>query len=229
MKEVKIEMKNKKNLILGTSLLVLFILWTLLVSVLDVKSIGPRNSSVGFASLNKWFHRLFGVSMTLYLITDWLGLIPVFIGVIFAIFGLVQWIKRKSILKVDKNLLVLGVFYIIVMFVYVFFEMFVVNYRPILIGGYLEASYPSSTTMLVMCVMPTAMIQLYYRMKNSFLKKFLNIITSVFISFMVIGRLLSGVHWLSDIIGGVLFSLGIVLIYCSICKKMLLKEQGKDF
>ena len=229
MKEVKIEMKNKKNLILGTSLLVLFILWTLLVSVLDVKSIGPRNSSVGFAILNKWFHRLFGVSMTLYLITDWLGLIPVFIGVIFAIFGLVQWIKRKSILKVDKNLLVLGVFYIIVMFVYVFFEMFVVNYRPILIGGYLEASYPSSTTMLVMCVMPTAMIQLYYRMKNSFLKKFLNIITSVYILFMVIGRLLSGVHWLSDIIGGVLFSLGIVLIYCSICKKMLLKEQGKDF
>ncbi len=222
-------MKNKKNLILGTSLLVLFILWTLLVSVLDVKSIGPRNSSVGFASLNKWFHSLFGVSMTLYIITDWLGLIPVFIGVIFAIFGLVQWIKRKSILKVDKSLLVLGVFYIIVMFVYVFFEMFAVNYRPILIGGYLEASYPSSTTMLVMCVMPTAMIQLYYRMKNSFLKKFLNIITSVFISFMVIGRLLSGVHWLSDIIGGVLFSLGIVLIYYSICKNVLLKEQGKDF
>ncbi len=222
------ESKNKKILTIGTSLLVLFILWTILVSIIDVKQIGPENSSIGFASLNKWFHNIFGVSMQLYIITDWLGLIPVFVGLIFAIFGLFQWIKRKNILKVDISILILGVFYIVVLGVYVLFEIIVINYRPVLINGYLEASYPSSTTMLVMCVMPTAIIQLNYRIKNSLLKKSLNIIISLFIGFMVVGRLLSGVHWLSDIIGGILFSLGIVLIYYSICKKMLFKEQGKD-
>ncbi len=220
------EKKNKK-LILGTSLLVLFILWTILVSIVDVKAVGPNNSSVGFASLNKWFHSLFGVSMQLYVFTDWLGLVPVFVGFVFAIFGIIQWVKRKNILKVDVSILILGLYYIVVLCIYVFFEITIINYRPVLIDGYLEASYPSSTTMLVMCVMPTAMIQFNYRIKNSLLKKFLNIIISIFIAFMVIGRLLSGVHWLSDIIGGILFSLGIVLIYYSICEKMLLKEQGK--
>ena len=99
---------------------------------------------------------------------------------------------------------------------YIFFEMFVVNYRPILINGILEASYPSSTTMLVMCVMPTAIMQFNSRIKNSGFKKCVNILITTFIAFMVIARLLSGVHWFSDIIGGALLSSGLVMIYYAI-------------
>lgn len=124
--------------------------------------------------------------------------------------------QRKNLFKVDFSILTLGGFYIIVMAAYIFFEMFVVNYRPILINGILEASYPSSTTMLVMCVMPTAIMQFNARIKNSGFKKCVNILITTFIAFMVIARLLSGVHWFSDIIGGALLSGGLVMIYYAI-------------
>lgn len=107
-----------------------------------------------------------GVHFELYNITDWLGLVPLFVCMGFGILGLVQWIKRKSICKVDHDILILGGFYIITIAAYLLFESVVINYRPVLIGGILEASYPSSTTMLVMCVMPTAIMQLKSRIKN---------------------------------------------------------------
>ena len=154
--------------------------------------------------------------MSLYTITDWLGIVPFVFVIGFGILGLVQWIKRKHLLKVDYSILVLGGFYIIVMAVYVFFEMLVINYRPILINGYLEASYPSSTTMLVMCVMPTAIMQFNTRIKNSIFRRCVAFIITAFIVFMVIGRLVSGVHWFSDIVGGAMLSSGLVMIYDSI-------------
>ena len=154
--------------------------------------------------------------MTLYTITDWLGLVPVAFGFGFAVLGLVQWIRRKSILKVDRSILILGGFYVVTLAAYLFFESYVVNYRPVLIEGYLEASYPSSTTLLVLCVMPTAMIQLRERIKQPMLRKCVSIVITAFIAFMVIGRLVSGVHWLTDIVGGILLSTGLVMIYDSL-------------
>lgn len=206
-------MKNKKYFFIGVGALTSFILWTLLVTFVDVGSIGPRESKVGFSLLNGYLHTLTGTNMTLYEITDWLGLVPIFVAFCFAIFGLIQWIKRKRFLKVDKSILSLGVFYIVVILTYVLFEFVVINYRPILINGYLEASYPSSTTMLVTTVMPTATMQLNSRIKNKKLRITLNIIFAAFTVFMVIGRLISGVHWLSDIVGGLLFSFGAVMLY----------------
>ena len=198
-------MKNKKDL-----------LWTLLISFVDVWPIGPRESTVGFATINGMFHDLTGVHMTLYHITDWLGLVPVAFGFGFAVLGLVQWIKRKHILKVDYSILVLGVFYIVVLGAYLVFEEVVINYRPVLIAGYLEASYPSSTTLLVLCVMPTSAMQLRNRTKNRGCRRWVTAVISVFVGFMVVGRLLSGVHWLTDIVGGALVSVGLVLLYRAI-------------
>ena len=154
--------------------------------------------------------------MQLYVITDWLGLVPIGVAFGFAVLGLVQWIKRKCLLKVDRSILMLGGFYIVVMTVYILFEIVVINYRPTLIGGYLEASYPSSTTMLVMCVMPTAMMQFSTRIKNDLFRRCVMFTITVFIAFMVIGRLVSGVHWITDIIGGALLSTAVVLMYYSI-------------
>ena len=154
--------------------------------------------------------------MSLYTITDWLGLVPICFIMGFGILGLCEWIKRRNLFKVDLSILALGGFYIVVMALYIFFEMFVINYRPILINGNLEASYPSSTTMLVMCVMPTAIMQFNSRIKNKGLKKCVNILITAFVVFMVIGRLVSGVHWFSDIIGSALLSSGLVMIYHSV-------------
>ena len=207
---------KKKMLCIGVALLAAFALWTVLVSVVDVRPIGPEGSSVGFATLNRFVHGLTGVNWFLYTITDWLGLVPIAVALGFAVLGLVQLIKRKSLLKVDHSILALGVFYIVVMAAYVFFEMVVINYRPTLINGYLEASYPSSTTMLVTCVMPTAMMQFRARIKNKAFSRCVMVAISAFIAFMAIGRLMSGVHWITDIIGGVLVSAGLVITYATV-------------
>ena len=204
-------MKRKLGIAFG--LLAAFILWTLAVSLVDVQTIGPRDSAVGFATINGWFHDLAGVDMTLYHITDWLGLVPVAFGFGFAILGLAQWIKRRSICKVDRSILVLGGFYIVTLAAYLFFEDFVINYRPVLIQGFLEASYPSSTTLLVMCVMPTAAMQLRQRIKKRPFRWAVSATITAFTVFMVVGRLVSGVHWLTDIVGGALLSAGLVKLY----------------
>ena len=210
------EKKNSRLFWVGVGLLAVFVLWTVLIRFVDVGAIGPRESSVGFATLNGCIHNLTGVNMSLYVITDWLGLVPIGVAFGFAVLGLVQWIKRKSLLKVDRNILTLGGFYIVVMAVYILFEIVVINYRPTLTDGYLEASYPSSTTMLVICVMPTAMMQFRTRIKNGLFRRCVMFTITVFTSFMVIGRLVSGVHWITDIIGGALFSTAIVLMYYAI-------------
>ena len=154
-----------------------------------------------------------GVNFSLYYITDWLSLIPVFIMLGFAVLGLVQLFKRKSLFKVDFNILCLGIFYIVVLFAYLLFEEVVINFRPVLINGYLEASYPSSTTMLVMTIMPTAIIQFKSRIKSTTIRNIVVITLIVFTVFMVLARLISGVHWVTDIIGGALISAGLVLMY----------------
>ena len=210
--------RNYVSLYTAITLLIAFVLWTALVSFIDVQKIGPQGSAVGFAALNQYIHSLTGVNMTLYTVTDWLGLVPIGVALTFAILGLVQWIKRKSLAKVDKSIMILGGFYIAVMSIYLLFEIVTVNYRPVLIEGVLETSYPSSTTMLAMCVMPTAAMQLKSRIKNRPLKITLVSVIVLFTAFMVVGRLLSGVHWFSDIVGGALVSAGLVLMYYFFCK-----------
>ena len=198
-------MKKSNKLKLAIFMLFAFALWTAAICSVDVQAIGPRGSKVGFATLNASFHAMTGVHMSVYVITDWLGLVPLAFSVGFASLGLVQWIKRKNICKVDRKIRILGMFYLVVFTAYVLFDMFAVNYRPVLINGCLEPSYPSSTTMLVLCVMPTAMMLIR--------KRWFRMISAVFIAFMVIGRAVSGVHWVTDIIGGIFLSIGLVMLY----------------
>lgn len=194
-------------------LLTAFALWTAAVKFLDVQAIGPEGSAVGFAAVNGFFHELTGVHMALYTLTDWLGLIPLMTAAGFALLGLAQWLKRRSLRKVDRDLFVLGGFYVVVMAAFVVFEVFVVNYRPVLIEGVLEASYPSSTTLLAICVMPTAAMQLAVRLQNPVIRRCIVCLIAAFTMFMVVGRLISGVHWLTDIIGGALLGAGLVALY----------------
>lgn len=205
--------KIKTQFILSLSFLAMFVLFTLTLKFVDVKTIGPNSSSVAYSTVNKVVHEIFGVNVTLYNITDWAGLAVLFIMLGFAVLGLVQWIKRKNILKVDSSILVLGVYYIVLFLVYIFFEYNVINRRPVLINGFLESSYPSSTTMLCLCVLPTAMMQFRRLIKNVIVRNTVNFVCGLFTAFMVLCRLVSGVHWFTDIVGGTLFSVGFVLLY----------------
>ena len=197
----------------GILLLAGFMIWTILIMTIDVEPIGPRGTAVGFAALNGCFHQLTGVHMKLYTITDWLGLVPVAVCMGFGILGLVQWVGRRSLVKVDADILMLGLYYVVVILAYLLFEMIPINYRPILIEGRLEASYPSSTTLLVLSVMPTLIFQVQQRTKSTAARKVVMLTASVFSGFMVAGRLFSGVHWLTDIIGGALLSAGLFYTY----------------
>ena len=206
-------MKTKRLFLLGILLLAAFVVWTLLIQVVDVQPIGQNGTNVGFATFNMWFHQLTGVHMAIYTITDWLGLVPIFICMIFGGIGFIQLIKRKNLFKVDYDILFLGVYYVIVIFGYLIFEMFPINYRPILIEGFMEASYPSSTTLLVLSVMPTLIFQVKRRVENVMVMKVISGLAILFSVFMVVGRWICGVHWFTDIIGSILLSTGLFYIY----------------
>ena len=159
-------MKDKKLFSFGLILIAVFVFWTILILTVDVQPVGVNGTVVGFATLNCSFHNMTGVNMTIYHITDWLGLVPLFCCMIYGAVGFVQLLQRKSLLKVDIDILLLGVYYVIVIFGYLIFEMIPINYRPILIDGRMEVSYPSSTTLLVSSVMPTVIFQIDRRIKN---------------------------------------------------------------
>ena len=207
--------KSKNFLILGIMLIVGFIIWTLLIQKVDVQPLGVNGTNIGFATINYWFHKLTGVHMEIYTLTDWLGLVPVSVCMIFGGIGCVQLIKRRSLFRVDYDIIFLGVYYILVIFGYLIFEMIPINYRPILIDGFMEASYPSSTTLLVLGVMPTVIEQVSRRSKNVIVKNIVNGLVLGFSAFMVLGRLMAGVHWLTDIVGSIMLSMGLFCLYKS--------------
>ena len=205
---------NKRTGFLWSSVLLLsFAVWTFLIQTVDVQLAGVNGTNVGFASVNTRFHRLTGVHMGIYTVTDWLGLVPIAVCVGFGLLGLMQWIRRKSITKVDRDILLLGGYYILVIAGYLIFEMIPINYRPILIDGAMEASYPSSTTLLVLSVMPTLLFRTGRRAKSQTIRRITAAFVVLFSAFMVIGRLVAGVHWLTDIVGSVLLSAGLYCLY----------------
>ena len=199
----------------GIGLLAAFALWTALIRCVDVQAVGPNGTAIGFAAFNVWFHRLTGVHMALYAVTDWLGLVPILICLGFGGLGFAQLVKRRSLRRVDPDILLLGVYYVLVIAAYLIFEMIPINYRPVLIEGRLEASYPSSTTLLVLSVMPTLCFQANRRSQSPLLRRAAAVFAAAFSAFMSIGRLVAGVHWATDIIASVLLSAGLFLLYRS--------------
>lgn len=219
--------KSRKHLIEGICFLIGFLFWTLIIQCVDVQNVGPKSSKVGLALINVWFHKLTGVHMNIYQITDWLGLVPIVICMCFGVIGLKQWICRRSICRVDVDIILLGIYYVLVILMYLVFEMIPINYRPVLINGVLEASYPSSTTLLVMGVMPTLAFQMKSRINNCFARKTAEVFAASFMLFMVIGRLISGVHWLTDIVGAILLSVGLFQLYVSAVLRFDEKGEGQ--
>ncbi len=204
-------MKNKKNILICVLLVLISIIYTLLVKYVDTSTIGPNGSVVGFSSLNSFVFNLTGNNMTLYKITEILGIIPILIALMYAVIGLIQVIDRKS-LKVDKELIALGILYVVVILIYVFFEKCIINYRPVIIDGVLEASYPSSHTLLSICICGSALLINKYLFNNEKIYKYINIISIISMVLIVLGRLLSGVHWASDIIGSIIISITLLKI-----------------
>ena len=199
-------MMKKRNIIVSIVLTIVSVVYTLLVKKVYVRAIGPNNSKVGFGALNEWFSKLIGSNMVIYKITEVLGIILLLLVVIYGCIGIGQLIKRKNILKVDRQIIILGCLYVLMMVVYVLFEKVSINYRPILIDDVLEASYPSSHTILSLCVGLSSLKVSKKYFNKKYIKK-ISLITIILMSLVLLGRIISGVHWISDIIGGVIISL----------------------
>lgn len=197
--------KNKLTII-TIVLLCASIVFTVLVKKIDVAPIGPEGSIVGFSKMNSFIHNLVGVNLSWYEITTYIGILPFGLALYYAFIGIKELIEKKSIRKVDKKLIALGIFYVIIMCIYCFFEKVIINFRPILIDGKLEASYPSSHTLLALCICGSSLKVSKYFIKNERIRKIVNILTTIIMIIIFIGRIISGVHWASDIIGGIIIS-----------------------
>lgn len=215
-------MKRKRKILTASVSGLLFAVLIILVRFVDVQAFGPEGTRIGLSHLNRLVFEQLGVHMLWYEITDWLGIAAIGTALLFAMVGLAQWVKRRSILKVDKEILALGGLYLIVIGLYVLFELSIVNYRPIIMPGstHPEASFPSSHTMLVCVIMGSAMLLLRKYVKRNALCSALRVLCTAIIGITVIGRLISGVHWFTDILGGILISVMLLNLYAAILERI---------
>ncbi len=194
-------------------LFVLFLIFTLIVRLVDVSPIGPEGSSVGLSWLNGAFAGTFGFNEAFYDLSKYLGYASLGVAACFALLGLVQLIRGKSIRKVDPAILMLGGFYVVVIVFYALFEVLIINYRPVILDEGLEASYPSTHTMLAICVAVSGLILAGRYIGNGVRLTAFRCFLIVIMAAVVIFRLLSGVHWLTDIVGSLLLSSALCLAF----------------
>ncbi len=190
-----------------------FLLLTTAVMYMDKEAIGPQDSVVGLGKINGYVHETVGLNMKWFIVSEWLGWIALALVPGFSVFGLIQLIKRGSLKRVDDNILILGFFYILVALIYAFFEMCIINYRPVILKESLEASFPSSHSMVVLFIMATSITQFRIRIKNALLKNIVVLISALITIITIAARLLSGVHWFTDILGGILLGATLAFAY----------------
>ncbi len=215
-------MKKNRGFVLPAVLAALTLLYIVLLKTVDVAAVGPQSTLVGFSHLNQSVFNAFGVNESWYKVTEVLGIGSIALAFVFALMGFIQLMQRKNILKVDHQLLAAGALYFAVIALYVLFEIVVINYRPVIMPGETapEASFPSSHTMIGSVIMGSAVILSEYYINNENLRKTVQVVLCILIMVMTFGRLLSGVHWLTDIIGGVLISLTLLSCFRAALEKM---------
>lgn len=196
-----------------------FIIFTILVKTVDLQAAGAEGSLIGFANLNTSVYQLIGSNTFCYKLTQLFGIIAILVALVFAITGLIQLIQRKSIFKVDREIITAGIIYFLVIILYILFEKLAINYRPVVLEEGLEASYPSTHTMLILTILGTAISLAGKYIKSSKLSLTTKLICIVIMWLTVVFRLMSGVHWFTDIIGGVLISLCLISLYKAIRTK----------
>ena len=208
--------RSRINYFLTITLFIIFIVFTFMIKIIDVRPIGPEGSKVGFAAVNQFVLNNLGINFFWYYLTDWLGLVAILFACAFGVLGLCQLIRCRSLKRVDSDILLLGLSYLVIIGSYIIFEKVIISHRPVMIENRLEASYPSSHTMVVVSIMSLAMIQFHHRIKNRPFRWFLDIVCILINVITVIGRLISGVHWFTDIVGGLLLSAVLIMLYYSV-------------
>lgn len=221
--------KIERHLMVSAALFGLFVVFTVIVKLVGVGAVGPLGTTVGFSTLNNAIFTKLGFKAGWYKLTQCFGYVAILTMLAFAAMGGLELWQTRSIKSVDKRILLLGAFYVIVLIVYIFFEKaVVVNYRPVMFDGELEASYPSSHTILSVCVFGSAALMLPRLLdKGSRMVIAMSYMMAALGGITVIGRFLSGVHWFTDIIGGVLISASLLLMFYTALEITENTKKGK--
>ncbi len=150
-------------------------------------------------------------------ITDIILVAALAVFAVFAILGLYQWIKRKSLKKVDKPLLLSLIPLSLMAATFIIFEKFLVlNTRP---NGSGEPSFPSTHTMVVATIFLLTAIILPNYIKSKTARIIMDIVMLLFIILVSIGRVLANMHWVSDVVGGLIFAAIFAVIYYLILRR----------
>ncbi|MBQ3436419.1 phosphatase PAP2 family protein [Candidatus Saccharibacteria bacterium] len=136
---------------------------------------------------------------------------------VFAVLGLVQWISRKSLKKVDKQLLWMPLPLLLMAITYVVFDKFIIlNVRP---NGSGEPSFPSTHVMVVATIFFVVALALPKYIKSKTARIVLELFIAALIGLTCVGRVVSQMHWISDTIGALVFAFIFSEIYRQIIKK----------
>ena len=211
-------LSKKRKMLIGMCLMLLIVsvIFTLLIKFVDVRGIAPDGSNVGFASINSFFKDLFKFNNTWYEVSNVLGFIAILIAALYALLGCYQLVQVKKISKVDKRLIALGGFYVVFAILYVLFDRVAINVRPVMLDGELEASFPSTHTMLALCICGSSILISKYFVTHKEIRKFLDVICWLLMISIVVTRMLSGVHWFTDILGGIIISLFLLMMFYTV-------------
>lgn len=199
-------MKKKiLDIVIITNLFIIFIL-TILVKTVDIYYNVITKSNIGLYSLNKLFLNN-NEFQFLKIISEIIFIICLLIIVIIGAMLIINYIKTKAINKKQKNFLI----YLFILFIIwvLFDKVLIINYRPIVVDGKIEGSYPSTHIMVI----TYTLLSLSYLLENKVNQKMKYILSIIFILITFSGRVLSLMHWFTDGLCGLLVGLTFYLLF----------------
>lgn len=216
-------MKKIINLysILGVSFFALFLILFGLLSF-DKGKVGI--SEVGLSKLNNIVKYNYNEGWQIF--ADIFLYLGIALAAILAIVGFVQLIKRKSLFKVDRYIVICGIFLILAIFLWVMFDkVIIVNYRPIYHYD-LEPSFPSTHTFLVIFIYLSAH-NIACMLTDNKKIKYGTLVAAILISFLVsLSRVLSGMHYITDVLAGIFLGLSLYFLCFGLIKSS--SEEKED-
>ena len=182
--------------------------------------------SINLRALNNGFRGLFGYEQggyfrSLYLITEGLGVVSILACLFWTGMGIKDLIKYRDINDVDKSIFATWLLYVLALIVWRVTLKISVSYAPVSVHpkSALVVSFPCGNTFLIIISMCSSIYLIGYFLEEK--KKLVLALRVACIAILALGiifRTVSGVNWLTDILGAIGFAVPAVVLYSFICE-----------
>ena len=198
----------------ATALTVFFLVFTLTVKFVDVQKDGTQ--SIGWATVNFWWRDVVGVQSVWHVISHIvLGASFVALGVIL-FWQIIHFCRVRKLRLLPRHWWYFYLTLVVLAGCYALFEFLPLNYRPFLVNGIAEVSYPSSHVLMLTTLCPLLVLVFARSTTNKIWVRLATVVGVVCWVLGVVARLLSGYHWFTDIVGGGLLGATLVAWYCTL-------------